>query len=134
RTSLIPVATQLDYPAGLALSADGKFLYVSEGLSRQVMRYEVKQTQLQNPQVIFKLPEIHNALPSSVEAPRPGALALNSRGHLYIALQGEGHILVTSLEGRKLATLNIPMPFVTGFSFGRSDRTLYITGTPARDT
>jgi len=133
RTSLTPVAALLDYPAGLALSADDKFLYVSEGLSRQVQRFEVSQTQLLNPQVILKVPEIHTALPSSLEDPRPGALALNSRGHLYIALQGEGRILVTSLEGRKLATLQIPMPFVTGFSFGRSDRTLYITGTPARD-
>lgn len=126
RNLLTPVASLLDYPAGLALSPDGKQLYVSEGLSRQVIRFEVNQTRLENPKVFLKLAEVHVPSAQAAEAPRPAALAFNTRGHLYVALQGEGHILVTNTEGRKLATLNVPLPYIKGFSFSRSDRILYI--------
>lgn len=126
RTLLSPVASLLDYPSGLALSPDGKQLYVSEGLSRQVTRFDINQTRLENPSVFLRLAEIHTPAASVAEAPRPAALAFNTRGHLYVALQGEGQILVTSAEGRKLAALPVPLPYVKGFSFSRSDRVLYI--------
>ncbi|MBF2052405.1 MAG: SMP-30/gluconolactonase/LRE family protein [Candidatus Sericytochromatia bacterium] len=126
RTLLTSVASLLDYPSGLAISPDGKQLYVSEGLSRQVKRFDINQTRLENPAVFMRLADIHTPAANAAEAPRPGALAFNTRGHLYVALQGEGQILVTSAEGRKLAALPVPLPYVKGFSFSRSDRVLYI--------
>lgn len=126
RSFIKPVATGLNYPAGLALSPDGKSLFVSEGLTRQVLRYDVDRTSLANPQVVLQVEQVHTPSAQASEAPRPGALAINSKGHLYTALNGDGVILVSSQSGKKLAELPVPLPYIKGFSFGKSDRTLYI--------
>ena len=129
RSSLTQLVGKLDFPAGLALSADGKWLYLSEGGTRQVRRYEVQPGQLVNPQVIVRVADVYQASSTAAEDPWPGTLALNSQGHLYIALPGDGRILITSSEGKPLATLDFPVPYITGFSFSRTDRILYVTGT-----
>lgn len=133
RTSLTALGSKLDYPAGLALASDGKSLYVSEGLSRQVSRYEVQPGALANPRVIARIPELYQPSATAAENPWPGAMAFNSQGHLYIALPGDGKILVASADGKRLATLDLPVPYLRGFSFGRTDRTVYVTGSDSKD-
>lgn len=118
RSFLMPVVTGLEDPSGLALSADQQNLYFSEGRQHKVFRYHVNQGQLA---ATGSAPE----LVMQVDG-QPGPLALNSRGHIYIALEGAGSILVANLEGRKLAELKVPLPYITGFSYGQTDRTLYI--------
>lgn len=134
QTYVTLVADKLDYPAGLALSPDGNSLWVSEGLSRQVTRFDVKQTQLLNPQVAMQIDQLYQASDQALELPRPGALAFNSKGHLYVALQGEGRILVTN-GSKNLAVLPLPAPYVTGFTFhAANDRILYVTASPQAAT
>ncbi|PKL80283.1 MAG: hypothetical protein CVV27_00560 [Candidatus Melainabacteria bacterium HGW-Melainabacteria-1] len=128
RSSLTALASNLDYPAGLALSADGKSLFVSEGFSRQIRRFDAQPGVLSNPSVIARIPELYQASASAAEEPWPGALAFNSKGHLYIALSGDGRILVASPEGKRLAMIEMPVPYIQGFSFSRTDRIMYVTG------
>jgi len=131
RSLIKTMATGLNYPAGLALSPDGKSLFVSEGLTRQVKHFEVDRTRLLKPEIVMQVEQVHTAKDLAREIPRPGSLAINSKGHLYTALNGDGTILVTSLSGKKLAELPVPLPYINGFSFGTTDRTLFIT---ANDT
>ncbi len=131
RSFIKTMATGLNYPAGLALSADGKALFVSEGLTRQVLSYEVDRTLLTKPQLVMQVENLHVTSAQASEVPRPGSLAINSKGHLYTALNGDGAILVTSQSGKKLAELPVPLPYINGFSFGTTDRTLYITANDA---
>lgn len=133
RSSLTVVASKLNYPAGMVLSNDGTGLFVSEGLSRQVSRFDVLPGQLSNPQLVAKLADIYTPSATASEDPWPGALAINSQNHLYIALPGDGRILVTSLAGKPLASLQVPAPYITDFSFSRTDRIIYITATNTAD-
>ncbi len=133
RSSLTVVASKLNYPAGLVLSNDGTGLFVSEGLTRTVSRYDVQPGQLSNPQLVTRIADIYQPSAGASEDPWPGALAVNSQNHLYIALPGDGRILVTSMTGKALATLTVPTPYITDFSFGRTDRILYVTATSSAD-
>ncbi|MGV3527159.1 MAG: SMP-30/gluconolactonase/LRE family protein [Candidatus Sericytochromatia bacterium] len=130
RSGITPMASNLNYPAGLALSRDGKQLFVSEGTSRQIRRFDLNQGQLTNATVFARMADLYTPSASAVEDPRPGALAFNNQGHLYIALEGEGRILVASPQGKTIASLEVPQPYVKGFSFSRTDRQLYISASP----
>lgn len=127
RRLLTPVASQLDGPVALALSADGKSLYVGEHLSRQIRVFDVQETKLSRGRVFKKISDIFVASSDAAEEPAPSALAFNSKGQLYIGLWGEGKILVTNPEAKLLGAIAFEEPYVTSFSFGPTDRTLYAT-------
>lgn len=131
RLTLTAVAAQLDYPSGMALSPDGKNLYVSEGLTRDVIKYEVQPGQLLNPQPFARLSEVYQPSATAAETPWPGTLAVNSQGQVYVALPGDGRILVLSALGKPLASLTVPAPYITGFTFSSSERIVYVTANPA---
>lgn len=127
RAQLTAVASQLDYPEALALSPNGQTLYVAEGLSRQIRHFDVQQTQLLNGRVFKKIQEIYTPSNTAVEEPSPAALAINRQGQLFIALRGEGRILVTSTGGKLLNTIQFPEAYLTSLSFGANERILYAT-------
>lgn len=129
RLTLAPVASKLDYPSGLALSPDGKTMFIAEGVSRQISRYEVQPGQLLNPQVFARIGDVYQTSATAAEEPWPASLAINSQGNVYVALPGDGRILVLSTVGKPLASLAFPAPYITGFSFSSSDRILYVTAT-----
>lgn len=118
RKVITPVAVGLNQPAGLTLSADGKSLYVSEAGARRVLRYDVDRTQLKNSTPILNAAQLGGP---------PGSLALNSKGHLYTAIPGRGQILVSNLMGKKLASLQVEAPYITGFTYTESERRLVIS-------
>ncbi|MBT9546312.1 MAG: SMP-30/gluconolactonase/LRE family protein [Candidatus Sericytochromatia bacterium] len=127
RKILTPVASQLDGPVALALSADGKNLYVGEHLSRQIRIFDVFETKLSNGRVFKKISDIFTASSDATEEPAPSALAFNSKGQLYIGLWGEGKILVTNPEAKLLGSIGFSQPYITSFTFGPNERTLYAT-------
>lgn len=127
RAQLMVVASQLDYPVALALSPDGKLLYVAEGLTRQIRQFDIQQTQLLNGRVFKKIQEIYTPSLSAVEDPTPSALLVNRQGYLFIALWGEGKILVTNSSGKLVNTIQFPEPYLTSLSFGAHERILYVT-------
>ncbi len=127
RRLLTPMASQLDGPVALALSADGKNLYVAEHVSRQIRVFDVNETKLSNGRVFKKISDIFTASSDAAEEPAPSALAFNGKGQLYIGLWGEGKILVTNPEAKLLGSIGFSQPYITSFTFGANDRTLYAT-------
>ena len=108
----------LAHPAGLALSPDNAKLYVSLQEAQQIVRYQLEKGELKNAQILINT-QSYNA--------KPGSIALNSRGHIYTVLQGAGQLLVTNLEGKKLASLELGAPYITGFTYTETDRRLVVS-------
>lgn len=127
RTVLKSIVSKLDYPSALAISPDGKSLYVAEGLSRQIRRFSVQPGQLSNPQVLTKIASIYEPSAQAIADPWPNQLAFNTQGQLYVSLEGDGTILVLGQDGKRLGMLEFPVTNIKGFSFSRTDRVLYVT-------
>jgi gluconolactonase len=110
-----------DFPNGITLSPDEKYLYVTAG-PRKTLRYEVlPDDTVANPKVF-------------IEAGNDG-MKTDRNGNLYTTAQGN-EIWITSREGKHLGTLQLPQiaaeprPRIvaTNMVFGDADgKTLYIT-------
>ncbi len=119
------LAAQLSGPTSLALSPDGRLLYVGEQHSRQVRIFDVQTGKLVNGRVFKKIRDWLTPAATASEDPSPSALAVNAQGQLYVGLRGEAKILVVSAEGRLLSSIAFPESSVSSFSFGASERVLY---------
>jgi gluconolactonase len=115
------VARDLTGPNGIALSPDGRFLYVGNWDERKkvVMRYDViAGGRLSNGTVFFDL----------TSAPGEDAIdgvKVDRLGHVYVS--GPGGLWILSPAGQHLGTVETP-EHVHNFTWGDADgRTLYMT-------
>ena len=102
-------------PNGVALSPDGKILYVSDSDRRAVMAFDLdKNGVAANPRdVLTKIEGI------------PGGIRTDVRGNLYVAARG---LSVYTPQGKKTRTL-LPGEQTANCTFGGDDlETLYISG------
>lgn len=115
-------------PNGVALSADGEFLYLTAG--SRLMRYEVKSDGTLGSSTKFS------------EGPGIGdGIKVDKRGNVYSASgAGPGIIRITAPDGTFLGALHLPtyskepkkQICATNLAFGESDgKTLYITACDA---
>ena len=120
------VDSTLSWPNGIALSPDGRYLYVAnfeqgtQGADREVfwMRYTLdKSGKVIHSEVFFKAED--TSLPGG-----PDGMKVDKNGNLF--LTGPGGILIVSPEGEHLGTIGLPIP-PTNLSFGPRERTLYAT-------
>lgn len=104
------------FPNGLALSVDGKCLYLAETFANRIHRFELdKQGQVKKREVFANL---EGGL-------GPDGLALDNRGNLYAAHFGKGVVVVFDPAGRKLAELPTEGFLPTNVAFWNGD--LYVT-------
>jgi len=130
---LRPIVDTIRYANGVARTADGKRLLVSEHLNRKVLSFRIgAQGALDDRRVFFDLAE---APPSRESDPLagPDGIEVARDGTIYLAEYGAGRILVLSAEGRLLQTLPVPDKYVTNVALDDRQRTLYITS-PASNT
>jgi gluconolactonase len=110
-----------DFPNGITLSPDEKYLYVTAG-GRKTLRYDVlPDDTVANPKVFL-------------EAGNDG-MKVDRKGNLYSTVQGN-EVWITSPAGKHLGTLEMPQStreprpriVTTNMAFGDADgKTLYIT-------
>lgn len=113
-------------PNGIALSPDGKYLYLTSGF-RKLMRYEVKDDDTLGAGTLF------------AEGDGIGdGLKVDKRGDVFsTGGAGPGEVRITNRDGKLLGMINIPLPGTepkreicaldVGFG-GRDGKTLYIAG------
>ncbi len=112
-----------DYPNGIALSPDEKTLYVTAGF-RKTLAYDVlPDDTVANPRVF-------------IEAGNDG-IKTDNQGNVYqVSPAGQGEILITAPNGKRLGTIQLPQiggeprPRIcaSNLAFGDADgKTLYIT-------
>jgi gluconolactonase len=107
-------------PNGIALSPDGKVLYVNGGGEQGVLRaYDI----------VGGVPQAGRDLVAGLKV--PDGMAVDCRGNLYVTEHSARRVRVFSPEGKQLATIGVDAN-VTNAAFGGKDRkTLYVTGAGA---
>ena len=128
RDHLTRLAEGIHYSNGVALTPDGKTLYVSEHLSRRVLAFDVETAGvLSNRRVFVALDDLEPAVPNRGWEVGPDGLAIDREGNLYIAEYGAGHILVVSRAGQLVATMPVGEPYVTAATFGARQDRIFVT-------
>lgn len=111
----------LAYPSGVAVSSNGKFIYVAEQMKNRVLRF------FQKPDGVFHS-SVFCQLSGGVG---PNAIAIDSKGNIYVsqydvvAGDNEGRIFVLSSNGDVKSSIVVSGPEVSGLAV--NDRYLYIT-------
>ena len=104
---------------GPATSPDGKTLYHTDTPLRRVYAFDLREDgSLDGKRVFLQL----------TEGSRPDGMAVDSEGHLWIALFGAGRIERYTAAGRLVGSVKFPCTNVTKLAFGGDDlRTAYVT-------
>jgi gluconolactonase len=125
------VAIDLHNANGLAVSADGKILYVAETEDRRLLEFDIAADgSLSGRRVFVNLDELtHHAAPFW-----PDGVKVSSVGHIYIGQSPRdlhmpllGQIFVLDARGNLLRTLTLPSPKVPNLAFSPDEKTIYVT-------
>ncbi len=127
--SLKLVARDLNFPNGIALSADRRRLYVAESLENRILVIRLKE-----PGVPDGEPKVFAALPKNTERPgrewnQPDGIAFDRDGRLWVAHYGMKAVQVLGRDGRLLRTYDGGNRTTSNLCFaGPKLSTLYATG------
>jgi len=126
--TLSRLADGIHYSNGVALSPDGKVLYVSEHLARRILAYDVAaEGTLSGTRVFLRLDDVVGKDPARGWEVGPDGLAMDHAGNLYIAEYGGGHIVVVGPDAKLKAVIGFPQPFTTAVALMDDDRKLFVT-------
>jgi gluconolactonase len=121
------VAEGLDYPNGIALSADESRLFVAESYANRILAF-----QLDGPGKVSEAGKtVYTDLPSNPSGDPlgnlPDGISLHPRGWLGVAHYGMGRVQLLSSDGVLIASLEVDMPLVSNLVF-QDEHTLVVTG------
>ncbi len=126
--TLSRMAEKIHYSNGVALSPDGKTLYVSEHLNRQVLAYDVADdASLSNKRVFVRLDDLEPADPNRTWEVGPDDLAVDRKGNIYIPEYGAGHMLIVGPDAKLKATIEVPERYITGPALTADESHIFIT-------
>lgn len=113
------LSKDIDHPNGLAFSPDEKYLYVTNSLIKNVLRFDVLADGIANEKVFIDMS-------GDKEAGLPDGIKSDRNGNVYSS--GPGGVWIISSSGKHLGTIRAPRE-VHNFVFGDNDlKTLYMTG------
>lgn len=111
----------LAYPSGVAVTPDGKFIYVAEMMKNRVLRFFQQPAGVYHGSVFYQMSG----------AVGPSSLALDPSGNLYIGQYDvrestpDGTVLVVSNTGKLVQVIATTGPEISGLAI--NDNMLYIT-------
>jgi len=116
---------------GIALSLDGRTLYVIETDENRLLRFEVHGAgKLSGRQLFLNMDELTHRVGHIY----PDGVKIDSHGRLYIGQNPKepkaplaGTIFVVNSDGKLLRTLKLPSPGVPNLTFSPDEKTLYVT-------
>lgn len=115
----------LDYPNGLALSADGQFLFVAESYKNRILKYS-----LRSPGERVGAGEVFADLPrhpsGQATGNLPDGLKVDEWGRLWVAHYGMGALQLLSPEGKLLDTIATGLPLTSNLCL--AGKHILITG------
>jgi gluconolactonase len=127
------VAEGIHYSNGVALSPDGKILYVSEHLSRNLLAFDVAADgTLSGRKVLVALDDLVGMEPERSWEIGPDGLAVDRQGNLFVAEYGAGRFLVIDPGGSLLKAVTVPEPYITGVALSPDDERIFITAPISR--
>lgn len=125
---LTRLADGIHYSNGVALSPDGKLLYVSEHLSRRILLYDVAADgSLSGTRVFLRLDDVVGSDPKRGWEVGPDGLAMDHAGNLYIAEYGGGRLIIVGPDARLKAIVGFPEKYTTAPALLDGDRQIFMT-------
>lgn len=125
---VVLVADDLHNANGLAVSNDGKILYLVETEDNRIIEFDINDdATLANRRVFLRLDDLFPNQPHIW----PDGIKFNSKGEMYIgqsprSLDAPGKIIVVDKEAKLLRQISVPSPSMPNFAFGPGEKTLYV--------
>ncbi len=124
-------ATDVHSANGLAVSKDGKVLYVVETEGHRLLQFKIGPgATLSDRRVFVNLDDLTN----NVGHIYPDGVKIDSKGQIYIGQNPRdvhaplaGIIFVVNAEGKLLRKLSLPSPGVPNLAFSPDEKTVYVT-------
>ena len=112
-----PLISGIAFPNGLALSNDGKYLFISESACQQILKFELSGDSVGNEEIFITLP-----------GGDPDGIEFDRAGNLYVAHFGGGFVYKINPQGTIVQRWATPGRKPTNLEFGDRDRrTLFLT-------
>lgn len=125
---LARLAEGIRYANGVALTADGGTLYVSEHLARRVLAFDVgPDGRLSRQRVFVALDDLVGVDRERSWEVGPDGLAVDREGNLYVAEYGAGRVLIVGPDRRLEATVAVPEPYVTAAVLSADEGRIFVT-------
>ena len=124
----VPVADDLNYANGIAISLDQKTLYVGETVGNCILKFTVNADGTLTGRTNFAL--LNLLTPNKVDSwwLGPDSMKVDSKGNIYVAQWSGGKVLKLSPDGKLLHTFEIAAGLgTTNVAFGEGERDLYVT-------
>lgn len=111
----------LDYPNGLIISDDGRWLYVAESYKNKIIKIDLLLNELMEWAVL----PTHSS--GELEKNLPDGLAKDKNGFIWVAHYGMQSIYKLSHSGSVLQTIDTSIPLTSNLVFS-DENTLIVTG------
>ena len=124
----VPVAEDLNYANGIAVSLDQKTLYVNETVGNCMLKYTINSDGTLSHRSNFAL--LNLLVPDKVKSwwLGPDSMKIDSHGNIYVAQWSGGKVLKLSPDGKLLHTFEIAAGNgTTNVAFGDGEKYLYVT-------
>lgn len=116
--NLIVVDSSMGTTNGIALSPDGKYLYVNESVQGMVWKYTLAKNGAAISRQLF-----HHFTDFGMDG-----MKTDDKGNLYISRYGAGNITILNPEGQLLKTVSLNGQFPTNIAFNDNDYSVaYVT-------
>src|SRR5215468_6499871 len=124
----VEVANDLNYANGVAVSPDGKTLYVSQTVGNCMLKFTINADGTLSNRANFAL--LNVLVPNKSQSPwlGPDSMKIDSKGNIYVAQWFGGKILKISPAGKLLHVFEIAAgDGTTNVAFGEGEKELYVT-------
>ncbi|MGD9062744.1 MAG: SMP-30/gluconolactonase/LRE family protein, partial [Desulfobacterales bacterium] len=121
---IMQVADDLHYANGVALSKDGKTLFLAESEASRVIQFKVQPDgSLADRRLFVRVGQVD---PDSGSYAYPDGLKVDSKGNLYIGQYSKGRIVVVGPNKKLVKTIDVPSPAAPNLAFGPDEKIVYI--------
>jgi gluconolactonase len=122
--SITEVANDLHYANGVALSADGKRLFVNESEAGRVISFAVGDDFSLSDRRLFV--RVGVADEKSGIGAYPDGVKLGPDGNLWIGQYSLGRVVVVDKDGRFVKAIDVPSPTAPNLTFSPDGKSIYV--------